>query len=52
MRVRPKDGQQQTTVIHTAANCAARATNYHLTNTPAMSVASARIAATVNSHLR
>jgi len=47
-----KDGQQQTTVIHMAANCAAPAMNCHLINILAMSVASAHIAATVRSHLR
>jgi hypothetical protein len=46
VRVRPKDEQQQTTVIRTAANYAARAMNCHLTNTRAMSVASVRIVAT------
>ena len=46
MRARLKDGQQQTTVIRMAANCAARAMNCHLINTLAMSVACARIAAT------
>ena len=51
MRVRLKDGQQQTTVIRMAVNCAARAMNCHLTNTRVMSVASARIAATVRSRL-
>ena len=52
MRVKPKDGQQQMTVIRMAANCVARATNCHLTNTPAMSAVSARIVATVRNHLR
>lgn len=52
MRARLKDGQQQATVIRMAANCAARATSCHLISTPAMSVASARIAATVKNRLR
>ena len=43
---------QQMTVIRMAANCAARATNCHLTNTRVMSVASARIAATAKNRLR
>jgi adenylate kinase len=38
--------EQQTTLIRMAANSVARATNCHLTNTHAMSAASARIAAT------
>lgn len=52
VRVRLKDGQQQATVIHMAANSAARATNCHLINTLAMNVAYARIAATAKSRLR
>ena len=51
MRVRLKDGQQ-ITVIHTAANCAARAMSYPWTNTRVIGAASARIVATVKSHLR
>ena len=40
---------QQTTVIRMAANCAARATSCHSTNTLVMSAATARIVATVRS---
>ena len=43
---------QQTTVIRTAANCAARAMSYPWTNTLAIIAATARIVATAKSHLR
>ncbi len=51
MRVGLPD-EQQTTLIRMAVNCAARATNCHLTNTRVMSVAFARIAATAKNRLR
>lgn len=44
--------QQQATVIYTAANSAARATNCPLTNTHAMIAVSARIVATAKNRLR
>ena len=52
MRVRLKDGQQQTTVIRMTANCAARAMSYPWINTLVMIAASARIVATAKNRLR